>query len=168
VAALAPTLAGAVLVERILAVVDGRPVMLSDVRAVEALDRTGRAAALERVIDETLLFQEASRLPQAAATPEASAPAMPPEIRRVAHRRGVIERYVAFRFRPQVRIDDDTVAKAYEEEAGGAGAGARDRAAGLRAVRARLTTAEVERRVAEWVKELRASARIRYNALEQP
>ena len=58
--------------ERVLAVVDERPLLLSEVRAVEAVRGLGRPQALEASIDERLMFQEASRLPQAAVSDERS------------------------------------------------------------------------------------------------
>src|SRR5688572_2380847 len=73
VASLIPAaVAGAepVLVERILAVVDGRPVLLSEVRVVEQLTGQERGPSLEALIDERLMFREASRLPQAALSPD--------------------------------------------------------------------------------------------------
>jgi hypothetical protein len=133
---LAAPAAPSTLVERILAVVNGRPVMLSDVRAVEGRDGVTREDALERVIDEMLLFEEAFRLPQGparSAVTAAPGDAEDPASRRLRERRAAIERYTVFRFRPQVR--------AAGEEA----------------------QAETSARVAEWVKELRTGAHIRYN-----
>src|SRR4051812_15134260 len=91
------------LVERVVAVVDGRTLCLSDVRAVERLDSLGGAEALERLIDETLLYREAVRLPQAASAaqeavaqePMAAVPDGPRQ--RALHRRAVIRRYVTLR-----------------------------------------------------------------------
>src|SRR5436309_14323080 len=83
---------GALLLERVLAVVDGRALYLSVVRAVEAVDRVSRDVALPRLVDETLLFQEAFRLPQATVidrTPDGS-DAVDGATRRLAHRRAVI------------------------------------------------------------------------------
>jgi hypothetical protein len=51
-----------VVVERVLATVDGVPVLLSDVRVVERVRGIGRDEALRATIDERLMFQEASRL----------------------------------------------------------------------------------------------------------
>src|SRR5438876_629259 len=56
--------APAEVVERILAVVDSRPLMLSEVRLVEQLRGLGRPAALEALVDEQLMLREASRLAQ--------------------------------------------------------------------------------------------------------
>jgi hypothetical protein len=159
---------GAELVDRILAVVDTRPVFLSDVKAVEALDGRTRAEALERTIDEMLLFQEAFRLPQAAASEEevrAVADSALPAIRRAARRRAVVQKYIAFRFRPQVRIDEDEVRRAYAAQWEGRPDAPSPQTAEAE-LRDRLVEAEVAARVAAWLKDLRAAAQIRYNAPE--
>ncbi len=135
-----PSAHAGTLIERILAVVNGRPVTLSDVRAAQEEDGSTLQEALERVIDESLLFEEAFRLPQ---LPDPGAPpsaaGKPPGRRRLRERRAVIERYIALRFRPQIRAE---------------GAEARE--------------AETKARVADWVRDLRAGARIRYNAFGSP
>ena len=53
-------------VERILAVVGDRPLMLSEVRLVQQLRGLERAPALEALVDEQLMLREASRLAQSA------------------------------------------------------------------------------------------------------
>src|SRR5262245_30069395 len=118
---LAASAARAELVERILAVVDGRPVLLSEVRAMETLKGLDEKAALEAMIDERVMYQEASRLPQAALSPEEEeraylalvargADVAPAELRRIARRQLAILKYVEFRFRPQVRASEATAA----------------------------------------------------------
>jgi hypothetical protein len=170
-AALAPLGAAAepVLVERILAVVDGRPIVLSEVRAVEELDGIPRAQAQERVIDETLLFAEAFRLPQARTSPvedEAALAALgragQPAYRRAAHRRAVIRKYAAFRFRPPVRIEESEVRAAYANRWRGDPQAPPFEAESPQ-IRERMVQAGVDARLAEWVRELRAAARIRVN-----
>jgi len=157
---------GAELIERILAVVDGRPLCLSDVRAVASLDGVDLHTALTRLVDETLVVQEAYRLPQASLSPDekraAAAAGETEGARRAAYRRAVIRKYVAFRFRPQVRIDDKAVRDAYEEErAGGSDAPPFENAEA--ALRERLAEREVQARVDDWTRDLRAAAAIRYN-----
>jgi hypothetical protein len=160
-------------VERVLVVVDERPVFLSDVRTVEWMDHLERKDALERVIDEMLLFREASRLPQVmssadgtSATSGAEAGPGGAESRaRTLERRAAIRRYAAFRFRPQIRLDEEAVRQAYRDRWGGA-AGAPDFKTVAPGLREELMTEAVDRRVAAWVKELRAAAHIRYNALD--
>ena len=150
------------LVERVVAVVDGRALCLSDRRAVQQLDGVDAETALVRLVDETLLFQEAFRLPQAALGDSAPDTGEPPAVRRARERRAVIARYIDFRFRPQVRIEDDAVRRAYARQAGEPPEGAAFDAA-VPALRERLISEEVARRVDEWVRDLRAAARIRYN-----
>jgi hypothetical protein len=145
-----------VLIESILAVVDGRPVLLSEVRAVERITGQERARALEALIDERLMFREASRVPQAAVSPEeeeralqslrqraaAAVDGVPErELRQVARRQVAILKYVEYRFRPQVRVEASVPA----EE------------------RARRAEEDLQERIEAWVKELRAAAVVRYN-----
>jgi len=156
----------------VVAVVDGRVLCLSDVRAVERADGVPVDSALVRLIDETLLFHEAFRLPQSAVSPAeeaaeiAATPAADgdPALRRALHRRAVIRKYVAFRFRPQVRVDEEAVRKAYAELVVRGNAPAFEDAAP--AIREQLATQEVDRRVTDWVRELRLAATIRYNPPE--
>ena len=113
--------------------------------------------ALEALIDEHLMFAEALRLPQAALTDAeeaaalASLEALVPgarddaeALRRMARRQATILKYVDFRFRPQVRI----TAESPEEKA-------------------RLEAEELDARIEAWVKDLRASADVRYNTVNR-
>lgn len=172
---LAPPVPAADVRERILAVVDGRPVFLSEVRLRTRVAKIPGATALEELIDEVLMYQQAARMPQAALTPEEEerayqdARAKLPEagsgdeadLRRLARRQGTILKYVAFRFRPQVQVTDDAVREAYAAQHGGRpGAPALDDASS--ALREALTTAALGARLEEWVKELRGAAAVRY------
>jgi hypothetical protein len=151
-----------VLVERILVVVDGRPVLLSEVRVVEQVTGQSRDRALEALIDERLMFREAARLPQAAVTGEEEAAALRslalrtggtaaglPErdLRQLARRQATIVKYVEFRFRPQVRVDET----AADPE-----------------VRQRRAEEDLRQRIETWVRELRRGADVRYNAAPPP
>jgi hypothetical protein len=141
-------------VERVLAVVDGRPVLLSELRVAQQARGEDSGPALEALIDEHLMFAEALRLPQAALTDAEEAAAMaslsarvpsagdPDALRRMARRQATILKYVDFRFRPQVRATGEG-----PEE------------------KARLEAAELDARIEAWVKDLRASADVRYNVL---
>lgn len=146
-----------VLVERILAVVDGRPVVLSEVRVVEQVTGQDQARALEALIDERLMFREAARLPQATVTADeedaavrslveragAAAAGLPErDLRPLARRQATIVKYVEFRFRPQVRVDE---------------------AAGDPEVRQRLAEEDLRQKIEMWVAELRRGADVRYN-----
>ncbi len=164
------------ILERVLAVVDGHPVVLSEVSLLARLRGVSRQDALDAVIDERLMFQEAARLPQAAVSAEdeqrayeslaARAPAeaglLPGELRTLARRETTILRYVAFRFRSQVRIGDEAVRDAYEAEYG-ARADAPAFADVAPAMRERLASQQLDERIEAWVKELRAGAEVRYN-----
>lgn len=166
----APAAAQAVVVERILAVVEGRPVLFSEARLVRALQGVGLAAATDALVDERLMFREASRLPQAQVTDEEvaravaslrpRAPEGTPEedLARLARRQATILKYVEFRFRPQVRVTEEQVRFAYDVEAADGGAAPYAERAPL--LRRRLEDAEVSRLIEAWVKDLRASAAI--------
>lgn len=162
--------------ERVLAVVDERPLLLSEVQAMEQVRGLDRARALEASIDERLMFQEASRLPQATVTPEeleraleallATRPELAaevprPELERVINRQAAILRYVDFRFRPQIRITDEDVRAAWNEEFRGEpqGPAFEDEEATLRA---RLERQALDERIEGWVARLRERAEVRY------
>jgi len=163
-------------IERVVAVVDERPLLLSDLRALQAVRGLAEPEALEAAIDERLMHLEASRLPQAdvsqeeedralallletrpalrAAVPEA-------DLRRLLRRQLGVLKYVEFRFRPQVRVSDEEVRKAWEEEQAGrpAGPALEDE---QEAIRARLERQAIDERIEAWVKGLRARADVRY------
>ena len=174
----APGAAQGNVVERILAVVDGRPLLLSEVRVLERLRGLDRQAAVDALIDERIMFREASRLPQAVVTAEeeerayrelaarvpAGSGATDEELRRLARRQTAILKYIEFRFRPQVRVEDAEVRAAWDQvRAERPDTPPFEEAAP--ALRARLESEELDKRIEEWVGELRAGAEIRYNAL---
>jgi hypothetical protein len=167
-------------VDRILAVVDDRPVLLSEVRLAQSVTGVSRAQALEAAIDERLMFAQAVRLSQTATTPaeeeaafqslverleegvSAAAANDRAALRAMARRQLTILKYVDFRFRPLVRIDPP---------ARGSGPGSADtdgRAAVGAAERLdqRAAAEDLDARIEQWVAELRASARIRYTDTE--
>jgi len=169
--------ARAEVVERILAVVDGRPVLQSDARLLAAVRGLSPEAALEAVIDERLMYGEASRAAQAATTsadeeraiarlleerPELRERVAEADLRRLIRRQLTILKYVEFRFRPQVRVTPEELEKAYAAERGG-----KDDAPALAAVapalEEKLVRAALDERLETWVRELRSSAEIRYN-----
>ena len=120
-------------VERVLAVVDGRPVLLSEVRVRQRLQGTTEAEALEGLLDELLMYEQAARLPQAALRPDEEERALADargklpgatradegNLRRLARRQATILKYVEFRFRPQARVTDEEVRAAFEREVAG-------------------------------------------------
>lgn len=174
-AAPAPT---ADVVERVVAVVDGRPLLLSEVRLRQRLRGEALRTAAEGLADETLMYREAGRLPQAAVTPDEEAQAMatlrqklpggaPGDdalLRRLARRQVAILKYIEFRFRAQVRVTEDAVRAAHETSQA-AGAPVRTYVEAADELRRRLEAAEMDARIEAWVKELRESAEIRYNDL---
>jgi hypothetical protein len=172
----APPLAGAETVERIVAVVDDRPLLLSELEAHRAVSRLPEDRALEAAIDERLMHAEAARIPQAEVPddeedkalallletrPALRAEVSEAELRRLLHRQLAILKYVEFRFRPQVRVADEEVRRVWEEEQAGrpAGPALEDE---QDAIRARLERRALDERVEAWVKELRARADVRY------
>jgi hypothetical protein len=173
----APGAAQGNVVERILAVVDGRPLLLSEVRVLERLRGLERKAAVDALIDERLMFREAARLPEAVVSAEeeerayrdiaarvpTGAGATEEELRRLARRQTAILKYIDFRFRPQVRVEDAAVRAAWEQERAARPETPAFEESAPR-VRARLEGAELDQRIEQWVKELRAGAEIRYNA----
>jgi hypothetical protein len=164
---------GASTIESVVAVVDGRPLLLSDQRALEQVRGLPPPAALEALVDERLMQVEASRLPQAEVLPEEEqqatrellerrptlVPVVPvPDLRRLVRRQLAILKYVEFRFRPQLRVSDDDVRAAFERDpsVGDSLEEAKER------VRQRLERHALDERVEAWVKELRARAEVRY------
>jgi hypothetical protein len=166
-------LAGTLLVDRVVAVVDRRPLMLSEVRVLAEVRGLDEPTAREELIDERLMFQEAARLPQAAVSDGEESAAVAPllqrhlaapedELRRLARRQLSILKYVQMRFRPQVRVTDEEVQAEWEHLYA-----SRPDAPALPDVAAALTESlaarKLDERIEEWVKELRQSAEVRVN-----
>jgi hypothetical protein len=171
-----PAWAGEI-VERILAVVDTRPVLLSETAVLQAVRGVDRAAALEALIDERLMYAEASRLPQSAVSAEEEDKALASlvgqaggraqglaeeDLRTLARRETAILKYIHFRFLPQIRVDDAAVRRAYEAEIGTVPKPSAFEEEAP-AIRQRLVDRELDQRIESWVKELRAGAAVRYN-----
>jgi hypothetical protein len=172
--------AAADIIERVLAVVDETPVLLSEALALQGLRRLERQAALQALIDETLMLREASRLKEATVSPDEAERAyesltakLEPgatdvdeeALRRIARRQTAILKYVETRFRPQLRVEDAELMAAYQEQYGGR-ADAPALEAVLPELSARLTSRALDSRIEAWVAELRLQARIRYTAAE--
>ncbi len=147
---------GGEVIERILAVVQDRPVLLSEVRVVQEVRGLSGEQALELLVDERLMFEQAARLPQSVVSeaevdPEvakllATHPALAgrvaeADLRRLVRRQAAILKFVEFRFRPQVRVAEDLPPERRDEEMRRA----------------------LDQRIEAWVKELRAQAEVRYN-----
>jgi hypothetical protein len=166
-----PATAETRVVERVLAVAAGRPVLLSEVRAAQRVGGEGAGPALEALVDEILMYAEASRLPQARVSPEEEERALlglratllargdegggdEAALRRMARRQAVILKYVDFRFRPQVRVAEEDVQAALRAPG----------AAGEEEIRRALAAEDLDRRIEAWVVDLRRAAPVRYNA----
>jgi hypothetical protein len=164
-------------IEKIAAVVDDRPLLLSEVLTLERVRGLERQAAVEALIDEELMFREAARLPQASPTEseaenacaslkqrgdEHVAGLSDSSLCRFARREATILKYAGFRFAPQIRVEDDELRQAYELEYAGR-LDAPSFAEAAPAFRAILVDRRLGERIEAWVKELRASTRIRYN-----
>ena len=164
-------LAGTV-VERTVAFVNKRPVLLSDVRLTEALLKLDEKEATERTIDEAAMFEEASRLVTGSMPEEMVGPAVlslrekagpgftETALRRKALVQLAISNYIEQRLRPQVRVEDDAVRQAFNERV------AKDPqsppfALVADAIRESLESRALDQRIEEWVASLRARAEIR-------
>ena len=164
-------------IERVLAVVDEMPALLSETVALQRLKPYDREQALQALIDELLMLREANRLREAAPTREeeqraydslvarldpAAAAADPDALRRIAWRQSVILKYIELRFRPQIRIDEAELQQAYDEQYAGR-PGAPPLPEVSKQLLERLQTLALDKRIEGWVAELRAAARIRLN-----
>ncbi len=166
--------APAEIAERILAVVDGRPVTLSEVRFFARVRGEDEARALEALIDERLMDKEASRLAPSAVTRDEEARALESiksridtaripedELLRIVRREVAILKYVEFRFRPQVRVAADAVRQEYERRRADPDPPAfEDVSEDLRRT---LADREMGIMIEAWIKDLRSGADIRYN-----
>lgn len=169
-------LAADVLLERILAVVEGHPVLLSEVRLLQAVRGLSQEAALEELIDERLMLREAGRLAQSAVLPEeeeralallrdsspSAGAAAPADLRRLVRRQSAIVKYIDFRFRPQVSVSEADVRRAWEQRHTG-DAAAPPLESEAASLREELLQKALDERIEAWVAELRAAADIRYN-----
>ena len=178
----AASAAEARVLERVQAVVDGRPILLSEVRVAEALKHITRRQAVDALVDESLMLREAAQVPQSEPKPEEVEGALPDLLARwpesagpvpadalleVARRQLRIVRYIEFRFRARARVDDAAVREAYAGELRGreGDPGFERSAAGIREG---LERRRLDEEVEAWVKELRSGAEIRYNPEEPP
>jgi hypothetical protein len=170
------------LLERIVAVVDGRPLLLSEVRALQVLKGLDQDQAREKAIDARLMYQEAARLPQADVSAEDEDRALAQlgkqrpdvrgrieeeELRRLVRRELAILKYVEFRFRPQLGVSDDDVRRAFEAERAGkedvapvVGGPSFEQVAAQ--IRERLEQRAIGERIEAWVRDLRDRANVRY------
>jgi hypothetical protein len=171
-ALLARFASGGEVIERTLAFVNKRPVLLSDVRLTRSLLDLEDRAALERTIEEVLMFEEASRLlsaPPAEGRVDAAVAALAAKagsgysaaaLRRKALAQIAIADYVDLRLRPLVRVDDAEVRRAFDDRA-------KDDPAAPTfetvedGIREALARGSLDRRIEEWVTTLKRRAEIR-------
>ncbi len=171
--ALAQVRPSGTLIERIVAVVDGRPLLLSDVQDLQRVRGLTDEAALEAAIDERLMHQEAARLAQAEVLADEEQRALEqllerqpslreavsePGLRRILRRQIAILKYVEFRFRPQLRVSDQQVRAAFEADPAAGDSWEAEKGK----LRERLERRALDERVEAWVRELRGRAEVRY------
>jgi hypothetical protein len=163
--------AAAELIERTVAFVNRRPVLLSDVRLTKALLGLDDKDAEERTIEETLMHEEATRLLSAPPAEERVGAAVdalrekagsfsPAALRRKAVAQIAISDYIDLRLRPLVRVDDEAVRRTFTERTKD------DQAAPAfddvqQGIRETLERRSLDRRIEEWVESIRRRAEIR-------
>ena len=164
--------AAGTLIERTLAFVNKKPILYSDVTLARALLQLEEADALERTIDESLMFDEASRLLNdspsedtiargvLALQEKAGAGFTAPALRRKVLVQLAISNYIDQRLRSLVRVEDAEVRKAFNERV------RNDPQPSLfsqvaDAIRESLERRSLDQKIEEWVAELRRRAEIR-------
>jgi predicted ribosome quality control (RQC) complex YloA/Tae2 family protein len=164
--------AGAI-VERTLAFVNKKPVLLSDVALTRALLQVDDKDALERTIEEVMMYEDASRLLSEPARPadlevavlalkERAGPGFKtPALTRKALVQLAIKSYIDIRLRPLVRVDDAEVRKVFNERLAGL---ARPEALSAVApeIRDQLERRALDQRIEEWVTSLRRREEVRF------
>jgi hypothetical protein len=166
-----PTLAGTV-VERTLAFVNRRPILLSEVQLTRALLGLDEKEALERTIDEVMMFEEASRLLSDAPPPDNLAAAMAtlreiagPEFPEAALKRKALAQiaiasYIDVRLRPLIRVDDAEVTKIFNERLAKEVPPPSFTVASVE-IRELLQRRALDQRIEEWVTSLRRREEVR-------
>jgi hypothetical protein len=164
--------AAPVIIERTLAFLNKKPVLLSEVELTKTLLQVDDEQALERTIDEALMFEEASRLLNGPPLEEDVTTAVTAlkekagtgfseaALKRKAQAQVSIANYIELRLRPLVRVEDAEVRRLFDEKA------AKDQKAPEfdqveTAIRESLERRSLDRRIEEWVSSLRQRAEIR-------
>ena len=168
----ASAVAAGPILERTMAFVNKKPVLLSDVELTMALLKLDETPAIERSIDEKLMFEEASRLVNQPPTEEVIASAIQTlrakvgerfaaaALRRKALVQLAISTYIELRLRPQVRVDDEAVRRVYNEKVlNESQAPAFNSVA--EAIREALVGRSLDLRIEEWVASLRRREDVR-------
>ncbi len=116
------------IVEKTLAFVNKKPVLLSDVDLTKALLELDENVALERTIEEFMMYEEASRLLTEPPPPVALEAAVlvlrekagrgfkTQALTRKAVVQLAIQSYIDVRLRPLVRVEDEEVRKVFNEQ----------------------------------------------------
>ncbi len=160
------------IIEKTLAFVNKKPILLSDVELTRALMGIDAPQALERTIEESLMFEDAIRLVNeppgeaalegAIATLQARAgsPSSRAAFLRKARVQLAISNYIDVRLRALVRVEDVEVRRVFNEMVA-----TQNPATVFDAVsheiRAALERKCLDQKIEEWVKALRARAEIR-------
>lgn len=170
--ALGASVQGGTIVERTLAFVNKKPVLLSDVSLTRALLQLDEKEALERTIEEVMMYEEASRLLSEPPPPEVLEAAVlalrekagpgftTPALTRKAVTQLAIKSYIDIRLRPLVRVDDAEVRKVFNERLANA---ALPEAFSVVApeIREQLERRALDQRIEEWVTSLRRREEVR-------
>ncbi len=170
--ALGASVQGGAIVERTLAFVNKKPVLLSDVALTRALLQLDEKDALERTIEEVMMYEEASRLlseppPREAieaavlALREKAGPGFTtPALTRKALVQITIKSYIDIRLRPLVRVDDAEIRKVFNDRL--AGAAPPEAFSGVAPeIRDQLERRALDQRIEEWVTSLRRREEVR-------
>lgn len=170
--ALGASVQGGAIVERTLAFVNKKPVLLKDVALTKALLQIDEKDALERTIEEVMMYEEASRLlsePPPPETIEAAVVALREKagagfnkaaLARKAVVQLAIRSYIDIRLRPLVRVDDAEVRKVFNERLA---SDALPEAFTVIApeIREMLERRALDARIEEWVTSLRRREEVR-------
>lgn len=170
--ALCASVQAGTIVERTLAFVNKKPVLLSDVALTKALLQLDEKDALERTIEEVMMYEEALRLlsePPPPETLEAAVLALrekagpgfsTPALTRKAVTQLAIKSYIDIRLRPLVRVDDADIRKVFNDRLATA---ALPEAFSVVApeIRDQLQRRALDQRIEEWVASLRRREEVR-------
>jgi hypothetical protein len=164
-------------VERIVAVVDSRPLLLSEARTLAKVKGISQEAAVAALVDEHLMFREASKLPQAAVSeaekqsavesllagdPDLTSGGGESALKGLVTRQMTILKYLELRFRPQIRVSDEELQQAWDRQSD-APFGSPPPPQEAQRLRERLQRAALDQKIEAWIRDLRAEADIRYN-----
>lgn len=170
--ALCASVHGGTIVERTLAFVNKKPVLLSDVTLTRALLQLDEKDALERTIEEMMMHEEAARLlsePPPPETLEAAVLALrekagpgfsTPALTRKAVVQLAIKSYIDIRLRPLVRVDDAEIRKIFNDRLAVAPLPEAFSVVGPE-IRDQLERRALDRRIEEWVASLRRREEVR-------